>query len=235
MTRRGGPDVSYRSFGEAPAPVTQLLDGTLTAKPTSPTGGSMLSATLASPPAPSLLTSSILNASLPNTAANKEHFVPHPISLAAGAETATMTTTKVRTRRQKEYDRLAWMEGVKILRAPEEANEAEGDGEGYSGEPSERPGSVAAPSQPPTRASSVVRGTDAGTITAREGEDTERAESIMSRESLHTGTAIGKDNEYATFGEEITSVVRRFPRVNFEKVSRALRAAKHEMADLLRN
>ncbi|POY75900.1 hypothetical protein BMF94_0983 [Rhodotorula taiwanensis] len=218
MTRRGGPDVSYRSFGEAPAPVTQLLDGTLTAKPTSPTGGSMLSATLASPPAPSLLTSSILNASLSNTAANKEHFVPHPISLAAGAETATMTTTKVRTRRQKEHDRLAWMEGVKILRAPEEANEAEGDGEGYSGEPSERPGSVAAPSQPPTRASSVLRGTDAGTITAREGEDTERAESIMSRESLHTGTAIGKDNEYATFGEEITSVVRRFPRVNFEKV-----------------
>jgi hypothetical protein len=35
------------------------------------------------------------------------------------AESATMTTAKVTTRRQKEHDRLAWMEGVKVLRAPE--------------------------------------------------------------------------------------------------------------------
>ncbi|GAA5984809.1 hypothetical protein JCM10908_003515 [Rhodotorula pacifica] len=216
MTRRGGPDISYRSFGEAPAPVGLALDGSATAKATSPVlqSGSLLSNALVSPPAPSLLTSSILNANLPNTSALREHFVPHPITSASRAESATMTTTKVKTRRQKEHDRLAWMEGVKVLRVPEEIDEPEGETVEHS-DPSE---SVVAPSQPQTRASSVVQGTDAGTITAREGEDTERAESIMSRESLQTGTAVGKNNEYATLGEEVTSVVRRFPRVNFEKV-----------------
>lgn len=217
MTRRGGPDISYRSFGEAPAPVGPSLDGTATVQATSPNlaSGSLLSNVLASPPAPSLLTSSILNANLPNTSANKEHFVPHPITSATRAESATMTTAKVTTRRQKEHDRLAWMEGVKVLRAPEEIDEPETELVGQS----ERPDSVVAPTQPQTRASSVVRGgADTDTATAREGEDTERAESIMSRESLQTGTAVGKNAEYATLGEEVTSVVRRFPRVNFEKV-----------------
>jgi hypothetical protein len=217
MTRRGGPDISYRSFGEAPAPVGPSLDGTATVQATSPNlaSGSLLSNVLASPPAPSLLTSSILNANLPNTSANKEHFVPHPITSAIRAESATMTTAKVTTRRQKEHDRLAWMEGVKVLRAPEEIDEPETEPVGQS----ERPDSVVAPTQPQTRASSVVRGgADTDTATAREGEDTERAESIMSRESLQTGTAVGKNAEYATLGEEVTSVVRRFPRVNFEKV-----------------
>lgn len=221
MTRRGGPDISYRSFGEAPAPIGPILDGTATAKATtSPVlgAGSLLSTALASPPAPSLLTSSILNAHLPNMSANKEHFVAHPITNTSRAESATMTTTKVRTRRQKEYDRLAWMEGVKVLRAPEEVDEPEGE----SAEPADHPESAVPPSQPETRASSVVRGTDAETLTAREGDDTERADSVMSRESLQTGTAVGKNNEYATFGEEVTSVVRRFPRVNFEKVRRFL-------------
>lgn len=217
MTRRGGPDISYRSFGEAPAPVGPSLDGTATIHATSPNlaSGSLLSNVLASPPAPSLLTSSILNANLPNTSANKEHFVPHPITSASRAESATMTTAKVTTRRQKEHDRLAWMEGVKVLRAPEEIDEPETEQVGQS----ERPDSVVAPTQPQTRASSVVRGgADTDAATAREGEDTERAESIMSRESLQTGTAVGKNAEYATLGEEVTSVVRRFPRVNFEKV-----------------
>lgn len=217
MTRRGGPDISYRSFGEAPAPVGPSLDGTATVQATSPNlaSGSLLSNVLASPPAPSLLTSSILNANLPNTSANKEHFVPHPITSAVRAESATMTTAKVTTRRQKEHDRLAWMEGVKVLRAPEEIEEPETEPVGQS----ERPGSVVAPTQPQTRASSVVRGgADTDAATAREGEDTERAESIMSRESLQTGTAVGKNAEYATLGEEVTSVVRRFPRVNFEKI-----------------
>lgn len=217
MTRRGGPDISYRSFGEAPAPVGPSLDGTATVQATSPNlaSESLLSNVLASPPAPSLLTSSILNANLPNTSANKEHFVPHPITSAIRAESATMTTAKVTTRRQKEHDRLAWMEGVKVLRAPEEIDEPETELIGQS----ERPDSVVAPMQPQTRASSVVRGgADTDTATAREGEDTERAESIMSRESLQTGTAVGKNAEYATLGEEVTSVVRRFPRVNFEKV-----------------
>lgn len=68
-------------------------------------------------------------------------------------------------------------------------------------------------------ASSMRRGTTE-TGTAREGGDTERGESVIEGSRV-TGTA--KEREVAVrvgLGEEITSVVRRFPRVNFEKVGR---------------
>lgn len=86
-------------------------------------------------------------------------------------------------------------------------------------------GGAGAESSAPTRSSSLVRGTDAGT--AREGGETERAESVLSLGSAKTGTAIGRELQHSTLGEEITSVVRRFPRINFEKVSLlgALRAS----------
>jgi imidazolonepropionase-like amidohydrolase len=123
-----------------------------------------------------------------------------------------MTTTKVRTRRQKEHDRLAWMEGVKIIKPPQAIEgDVSPEDEGETTFIDEQP------SQTVTRASSLVRGTDGGTVTAREGDDTERAES-ESRQSAATGTAVGKEVMYANLGEEITSVVRRFPRVTFEKV-----------------
>ncbi|BGP10732.1 hypothetical protein JCM10049v2_006624 [Rhodotorula toruloides] len=231
VTRRGGPDISYRSFAEAPAPPLPLTFSPPTpnsATKALPSGASLLSTSFSQSPAssPSLLTSSLLKSNLTSSAsANKENLLPSPLpyplpSAGQRASAATMTTTKVRSRRQKEHDRLAWMEGVKIIRPPQavEAGAAEaGDGEeeagvGAEGEEHETPEAVLA------KANSVARGTDAGTATAREGEETERAESVMSRESMQTGTAVGKDILYANLGEEITSVVRRFPRVNFEKV-----------------
>jgi len=125
-----------------------------------------------------------------------------------------MSTGKVRSRRRRAQDRLAWMEGVKIIK-PVPALEDELASE----EMDRKARSEDRPSEPATRGSSMVRGTDAGTVTAREGADTERAESIVTGESLATGTATARESTYTNLGEEITSVVRRFPRVNFEKVS----------------
>lgn len=73
-------------------------------------------------------------------------------------------------------------------------------------------------------------GTDGGG-TAREGGETERAEgSLLDKGSRGTGTELAgggvrsaaRDAVYANLGEEVTSVVRRFPRINFEKVNRFL-------------
>ncbi|GAA5868359.1 hypothetical protein JCM8547_002164 [Rhodosporidiobolus lusitaniae] len=215
VTRRGGPDISYRSFAETPAPPLPI-----TFAPTPPVlprhlgpGTSLLSASLSSPSTPSLLTSSLRNTNMPGMPGSKENHPPLP---PPGARTPapTMTTTKVRTRRQKEVDRLAWMEGVKIIKPPQAIETA-------SPEDDEERSQALAGGEPPsesvTRASSIMRGTDGGTATAREGEETERAES-ESRQSAATGTAVGKEMLYANLGEEITSVVRRFPRVTFEKV-----------------
>ncbi|GAA6049970.1 hypothetical protein JCM3770_007074 [Rhodotorula araucariae] len=226
VSRRGGPDISYRSFFEAPAPPLPLsfTPATPVAAPSNlpkhlGLGTSLLSASLSSPPAPSLLTSSLLNASQPNPP-QKENIplhsssLPYPATAEAKAATATMTTTKVRNRREKAHDRLAWMEGVKIIRPPQGAEVAAVD------EPEERPAGEPGEqtAAPLTRASSAIRGTDGGTVTAREGDETERAESVVSGESRQTGTAVGKEYLYANLGEEVTSVVRRFPRINFEKV-----------------
>jgi len=184
-------------------------------------GASLLAASLSSPPTPSLLTSSLRNASLPASPQSKENVplptasLPYPVTAEAKAATATMSTTRVRNRREKEHDRLAWMEGVKIIR-PVQAVEAPA-----VDEPEQLSGAEGADEQtapPSTRASSIVRGTDGGTATAREGDETERADSVLSGESRQTGTAVGKEYLYANLGEEITSVVRRFPRINFEKV-----------------
>ncbi|GAA5886525.1 hypothetical protein JCM6882_001674 [Rhodosporidiobolus microsporus] len=220
VTRRGGPDISYRSFHETPAPPLPLSFAptpTLLPKHLAP-ATSLLSASLSSPSTPSLLTSSLRNIGTPS----KENIPPlslPPTSVAQPVRaSAMMTTTKVRTRRQKEHDRLAWMEGVKIIKPPQaieggspEDGEDEEGGDGLKPEPDEQPSATV------TRASSLVRGTDGGTVTAREGDETERAES-ESRRSEATGTAVGKEVLYANLGEEITSVVRRFPRVTFEKV-----------------
>ncbi|BGP42803.1 hypothetical protein JCM10449v2_006815 [Rhodotorula kratochvilovae] len=182
-------------------------------------GTSLLSASLSSPPTPSLLTSSLRNANTPN----KENVpppsspLPYPATAAAKAATATMTTTKVRNRREKAHDRLAWMEGVKIIRPPQAVEEAAPVDEPEELSPGE-PADADTAEEAPTRASSAVRGTDGGTVTAREGDETERADSVFSGESRQTGTAVGKEYLFANLGEEITSVVRRFPRINFEKV-----------------
>lgn len=85
-----------------------------------------------------------------------------------------------------------------------------------------------------TRSSSLQRGTDGGT--AREGGETERAESALMSGSRttaqnHNGNGGNGGLVHKNLGEEVTSVVRRFPRVNFEKVSylkfQLLRSAKY--------
>jgi hypothetical protein len=68
-----------------------------------------------------------------------------------------------------------------------------------------------------TRSSSLQRGTDGGT--AREGGETERGESEIEEGSRVTGTVLGREVGHSNLGEELTSVVRKFPRINFEKVS----------------
>ncbi|GAA6036347.1 hypothetical protein JCM8097_001678 [Rhodosporidiobolus ruineniae] len=238
VTRRGGPDISYRSFAETPAPPLPL-----TFPPTPPPNlprhlapaTSNLSTSLSPQTAPSLLTSSLRNITSPTTLSGKENVSPLPPLLPSHTPlAATMTTTKVRTKRQKEHDRLAWMEGVKIIKPPQaiegnmpldddeddSAIEDE-DGQAVPHKRGEETLSGADESLPrngtETRASSIIRGTDGGTATAREGDETERAES-ESRRSEVTGTAVGKEVLYANLGEEVTSVVRRFPRVTFEKV-----------------
>lgn len=137
-----------------------------------------------------------------------------PTTLDPRSSTSTMSIGKVRSKRRRAQDRLAWMEGVKIIKpVPTLEDEQAIDDFERKGRAEDRP------SEPTTRTSSMVRGTDAGTVTAREGTDTERAESLVTGESLATGTATAKETTYTNLGEEITSVVRRFPRVNFEKVS----------------
>ncbi|GAA5838036.1 hypothetical protein JCM11251_006830 [Rhodosporidiobolus azoricus] len=220
VTRRGGPDISYRSFHETPAPPLPLsFAPTPTMLPKHVgTATSLLSASLSSPSTPSLLTSTLRQIGT----ASKENIPPLALPPSSAQPpvraSAMMTTSKVRTKRQKEHDRLAWMEGVKIIKPPQ-AIEA-----GPPGEDEEQEGEVGSKAEVDeqipatvTRASSLVRGTDGGTVTAREGDETERAES-ESRRSEATGTAVGKEVLYANLGEEITSVVRRFPRVTFEKV-----------------
>lgn len=119
-----------------------------------------------------------------------------------------MTISSVRNRRQKAHDRLLWMEGVKVIKPT------------LDGEPNFEEQKVTLGRESgvvETRSSSLQRGTDAGT--AREGGETERAESMVSAGSKATGTQLGREVTHANLGEEITSVVRRFPRVNFEKAS----------------
>ncbi|KAM0786987.1 hypothetical protein ACM66B_002405 [Microbotryomycetes sp. NB124-2] len=226
MTRRNAPDVSYRTFQEAPAPVMpfSIL--------TSPTylpkhlaaGPSLLSASLSSqsPPTPSLLTSSLMAASsLPGQAPPSPLSNPPTNSLAAPfvapvQNTATMTATKVRSRRHKAHDRLAWMEGVKVIK-PQAHNEGDALNDITSKMSNAGGGAGTDHHMTLTRASSPIRGTDAGT--AREGGETERGDSVMSPGgSTRTGTALPREPQHANLGEEITSAVRRFPRINFEKV-----------------
>lgn len=118
-----------------------------------------------------------------------------------------MTTALVRNRRQRAHDRLVWMEGVRVIREPSDATET-----GYQG------GQIHSgqESRVETRASSVQRGTDSGT--AREGGETERGDSVATG-SKATTTTPGKEGVHANLGEDITAVVRRFKRINFEKVS----------------
>ncbi|GAA5948228.1 hypothetical protein JCM3765_001326 [Sporobolomyces pararoseus] len=218
---RGGPDVSYRTFAESPAPPLPLSFPSANApvpKHLAP-GSSLLSASLSSPTTPSLLTSSLLNANCSSSlSSQKENLAPTPptfppTTLDPRLSTATMSIGKVRSHRRRAQDRLAWMEGVKIIKpVPALEDELVSDDLERKGRTEDRP------SEPTTRANSMIRGTDAGTVTAREGTDTERAESLVTGESLATGTATAKEATYSNLGEEITSVVRRFPRVNFEKV-----------------
>lgn len=230
--------MSYRSFFETPAaplPLNLTTPSHPPAKSAAP-GTSLLSASLSLSHSPSLLTSSLRNAPASNPL-GKENLAPsYPAVPEARAAMATMTTTKVRSRREKEYDRLAWMEGVKIIRPPQAVEAAGGDEDDGAVETAERFEGVAEDqlADPSTRASSVVRGTDTGTLTAREGDETERAESVLSGESRQTGTAIGKDILYANLGEEITSVVRRFGRINFEKASASIPSCSRASTHLIR-
>lgn len=217
VTRRGGPDISYRTFAETPAlPLSfpssapLVLPRHLTPMHACPPGAH-------SPSGPSLLTSSLLGATFAHTPT-----VLPPAKVPRGA--ATMTILSVRNRRQKAHDRLAWMEGVRVMKPMVDVEPrtaaAGGPGETLTlelelegGERDSRAGE--------TRSSSLQRGTDGGT--AREGGETERADSVVSLGSKLTGTALGKESVHANLGEEMTSIVRGFPRVNFEKVSSSRR------------
>ncbi|KAK4047185.1 hypothetical protein OIO90_006294 [Microbotryomycetes sp. JL221] len=245
MTRRNAPDISYRTFQEAPAPVVPfsiLTSPTFLPKHLTPlglggsTGGpSLLSASLSSPspPTPSLLTSSLMAASLPGAQSSFSNAPPVPsalgspfnnqnVSSTAPVNTATMTTTRVRTRKHKAHDRLAWMEGVKVIK-PSLMNPDNSELLGDITSKASNAGTTTLhdatrASSPTTKGDRLERRTDAG-MTAREGGDTERADSVMSPGgSTRTGTALPREPHHANLGEEITSAVRRFPRVNFEKV-----------------
>ncbi|GAA5942949.1 Mtc5p [Sporobolomyces koalae] len=218
---RGSPNVSYRTFAESPAPPLPLSFASASApvpKHLAP-GTSLLSASLSSPTNPSLLTSSLLNANYSSSLTSNKENLARPSApttlpiLDPTATTATMSFGKVRSRRRRAQDRLAWMEGVKVIKpVPTHEEDLASDDLERKGRTEERA------SESATRSSSMLRGTDAGTVTAREGTDTERAESLVTGESLATGTATAREATYQNLGEEITSVVRRFPRVNFEKV-----------------
>lgn len=134
-----------------------------------------------------------------------------------------MTTTKVGNRDQRANDRLAWMEGVKVIKPSHEGEDKNNEGKMVTLGMRENEGTVSnvvdATVEPrekggmESRSSSVPRGTDAGT--AREGGQTETAGSV----SKATGTVRDRDGlSYVNLGEEMTSVVRRFSRITFEKV-----------------
>lgn len=119
-----------------------------------------------------------------------------------------MTTTPFRNRRLKAHDRLLWMEGVKIIK-PSQDGEPNFSSQKVTLGKDTRVGE--------TRSSSLQRGTDGGT--AREGGETERGESEFEEGSRLTGTVLGREVGHSNLGEELTSVVRKLPRINFEKVS----------------
>lgn len=138
-----------------------------------------------------------------------------------------MTTTRVGNRNQRANDRLAWMEGVKVIKPNHELGEntnqegkmvtlgmKENEGTVSSSMDATRDASVEVREMGmESRSSSVPRGTDAGT--AREGGQTETAGSV----SKATGTVRDRDGgSYVNLGEELTSIVRRMSRITFEKV-----------------
>lgn len=138
-----------------------------------------------------------------------------------------MTTTKVGNRDQRANDRLAWMEGVKVIKPNHELGESNNqEGKMVTLGMKENEGTVSSTIDPTrdatvevretgmeSRSSSVPRGTDAGT--AREGGQTETAGSV----SKATGTVRDRDGgTYVNLGEEFTSIVRRMSRITFEKV-----------------
>lgn len=139
-----------------------------------------------------------------------------------------MTIGSARNWKQRAHDRLLWMEGVKVFNAevtpssPAELASKEEEGvkdkenEKLVNELGKEGGEVEREKDGETE--SIRRGTDGGT--AREGEQTERGGgSVISAGSKTTAAHGGRGNLFANLGEEMTSVVRRFPRVNFEKVS----------------
>lgn len=221
---------SFRTFHEQPASAVPFAFP-ISPPPSIPRhlgpGPSLLSASLASS-APSLPPSSLLSAGFaalghPASTASRS---ASPASVREGprVNTAVMTATPVRTnRRHKAEVDQAWREGVKD----------EGAASAAGGQKVTLPGVVGAgvggggaggESVTVTRASSMVRGTDGGTVTAREGGATERAESAgRVTESVATGTAVQAKERtaaYANLGDELTKVIARLKggTINFEKV-----------------
>ena len=129
-------------------------------------------------------------------------------------------------RDQRANDRLAWMEGVKVIKPSHEGEEHNNEGKMVTLGMRENEGTVSnvvdatkdatvesRETGMESRSSSVPRGTDAGT--AREGGQTETAGSV----SKATGTIRDRDGgSYVNLGEEMTSIVRRLSRITFEKV-----------------
>ncbi|SCV69342.1 BQ2448_2362 [Microbotryum intermedium] len=224
MTRRGGANISYRTYTDtitAPPPPFSIVSSPAPAVlPHLSTGPSLLSATLSNAisPSSSLLASSLLAAKQHPIASPLIHSAP-PLPSDMQPGKATMTTSTVRSRKQKAHARLAWMEGVKIIKAPTLAPHA---GLGAINTPSREHASENEDSRSQTRSSSLQRGTDGGT--AREGGETERADSLLSPGSTKTGTALAKNSQFSNLGEEFTTLTRRFPRVRFEKCSVASRS-----------
>ncbi|SGY76496.1 BQ5605_C005g03494 [Microbotryum silenes-dioicae] len=224
MTRRGGGNISYRTYTDtitAPPPPFSIVPSPAPAVPRHlVTGPSLLSATLpnATSPSSSLLASSLLAAKQHPIAPPLIHSAP-PLSAELRSGAATMTTSSVRSRKQKAHARLAWMEGVRIIKAPTAAPQSDLDA--INAASCERT-SENGDSRTQTRSSSLQRGTDGGT--AREGGETERADSVLSPGSTKTGTAHAKDSQFSNLGEEFTTLTRKFPRVRFEKCSVASRS-----------
>lgn len=227
MTRRNCPDISYRTFAEAAVLPTAYFPVAPIPSPLAPARPSVLTATIsASPARPSLLTSSLLTAGFATPFASPGLGASHADS-AKRRGAAMMTTHKARNRTQRASDRLAWMEGVKVIKPYVEGEDNyEGRMVTLDREDEVVPSAELKPADAigmqdgggtESRSSSVPRGTDAGT--AREGGETEMGGSVLlDGRSKATGTVKERDGGYVNLGEEITSIVRRFSRVNFEKV-----------------
>ena len=222
VPRRGARDQTYRTFQTidalaSPAPLsspginsgTDMPSAISERRPSLPRAPTTPGGSLSGGGGPSLLTSSLMISSLLT-----KPDAPRAPPVARGA---SMTTRMARNRAQRAQERLAWMEGVTVIREnadqateiPLRASDAE---EATDASDAEASGSVSQHAEDLSRSTTVL-GDPVASASA-----TERSKSkVRSGSELSTRRASTAD-AYANLGEEITATVRNWPNVNFEKV-----------------